>query len=196
MFELWLPANCHARAANLSANRVDFSSSVTKCRVQVPTLFGCVPRSGDESVQETTWTNQHTSLSCEGKEGKAREKKRVEQGGIPGPRRLPGLYMLTSDFLCSSRCTSSIVSRVVQMQWSELTAVCFHFQNYLQSVHVSKKWTSKVLASKPKMIPGLPFLVCSQQTIRSLPSIEVQVRFRVDTRWTGKVHWLWRYLYW
>ena len=31
-------------------------------------LFGYVPRSGGETVKETTWTNQHISPGCEGKE--------------------------------------------------------------------------------------------------------------------------------
>ena len=78
------------QGANLSANRVDFSSSATPAS----TCFTSSPHSsavnlGGESVKETTWTNQHTALGCEGKKGEGKEKKRAEEkSDIPDPQRL------------------------------------------------------------------------------------------------------------
>ena len=40
-----------------------------------------MPRSGGETVKETTLTNQHTSPGCEGKEEEGREEKGAEERG-------------------------------------------------------------------------------------------------------------------
>ena len=71
------------QVANLSANRVDFSSSVTPASPPVPTLRQRASERG-ESVKETTWTNQHTSPGGEGKEEEGREEKRAEERGYSG----------------------------------------------------------------------------------------------------------------
>ena len=104
------------QGANLSANRVDFSSSATPASPPVPILRLQTSERG-ESVKETTWTNQHTSLGCEGKKGEGKEKKRAEE--LKSTRLALKLETLLAifDILFCSR----VIHRFVPKNGSKLT---------------------------------------------------------------------------
>ena len=101
------------QGANLSTNRVDFSSSVTISSPPVPTLPLRASERG-ESVKETIWTNQHRSPGCDGKEEEGREEKRAEERGYSG---LCTWEEIRGQTLFSSLLSSSLLSQLGDVCW-------------------------------------------------------------------------------